>query len=65
MPEPRLTVITRPDAAALAAEAAAGRLRPAAAVPPKFPSDAPGPRPFDAPPRPGRSSPTAPAAAGS
>ncbi len=48
MPEPRLIVITRPDAAALAAEAAAGLLQPAAAVSPKFLYDALGSRLFDA-----------------
>jgi dimethylhistidine N-methyltransferase len=48
MPEPRFISVTRPDAAALAAEAAAGLLQPAAAVSPKFLYDALGSRLFDA-----------------
>jgi L-histidine N-alpha-methyltransferase len=45
---PRFIAVTRPDAAALAAEAAAGLLLPAAAVSPKFLYDALGSRLFDA-----------------
>ncbi len=48
MSAPRFLQITRPDDAALAAEAAAGLLQPAAAVAPKFLYDALGSRLFDA-----------------
>ncbi len=48
MTAPRFIQITRPDDAALAAEAAAGLLQPAAAVSPKFLYDALGSRLFDA-----------------
>jgi L-histidine Nalpha-methyltransferase len=48
MSPPRFIQITRPDDAALAAEAAAGLLQPAAAVSPKFLYDALGSRLFDA-----------------
>ncbi len=48
MTAPRFLTLTRPDAAALAAEAAAGLLQPAAAVSPKFLYDALGSRLFDA-----------------
>lgn len=48
MNPPRFLQITPPDDAALAAEAAAGLLRPAAAVAPKFLYDALGSRLFDA-----------------
>lgn len=48
MPAPRFLQITRPDDAALAAEAATGLLKPAAAVAPKFLYDALGSRLFDA-----------------
>jgi dimethylhistidine N-methyltransferase len=48
MTAPRFMSVTRPDAAVLAAEAAAGLLQPAAAVSPKFLYDALGSRLFDA-----------------
>ncbi len=48
MTQPRFLQITRPDDAALAQEAAAGLLQPAAAVSPKFLYDALGSRLFDA-----------------
>ena len=48
MTAPRFISVTRPDDAALAAEAAAGLLQPAAAVSPKFLYDALGSRLFDA-----------------
>jgi dimethylhistidine N-methyltransferase len=48
MSAPRFIEITRPDDAALAAEAAAGLLQPRAAVSPKFLYDALGSRLFDA-----------------